>query len=270
MSRTARMTAPSPGPVRADQIRHKDPYEVSGGYAYRTQSTGNRGAQIQGHVFAAIANDPAVERAGVDAGFSPRPDMLRAPDIAVIPGPAAPGWVKGVPPFAIEYADVGQDEVQLQAKIQEFMSLGTQQIWVVRLTGLPRVEVYTPGGMRLHARGDVLEVPGVLARPVPVDALFDPEEARKLELDNLLARLGYRSVDDIAGKAHEEGRQEGRVEGQEEGRKGALRVLLAARGLTLSPEQEVTLRQCSDLPTLDRWLAEAAVAVRGEGLFGRA
>lgn len=40
------------------------------------------------------------------------------PNIAVGNVPDDPGWVRGVPPLAVEYADVGQDEADLQSKIR--------------------------------------------------------------------------------------------------------------------------------------------------------
>jgi hypothetical protein len=54
-----------------------------------------------------LASDPAVSDVGVDAGFSPSPEILRAPDLAVGEIPDQPGWVQGAPPLAVEYADTG-------------------------------------------------------------------------------------------------------------------------------------------------------------------
>ena len=83
-----------------------------------------------------------MESAGFDTGFTPDEKNLRAPDIAVGNVPDKPGWVSGVPPLAVEYADVGQDEQELQAKIHTLLGAGTRYVWVVRLTGPRRVEVY--------------------------------------------------------------------------------------------------------------------------------
>ena len=70
---------------------------------------------------------------------------MRAPDIAVGNVPDEPVLVRGIPPLAVEYADVGQDEADLQAKIRTLLDAGTRFVWVVRLTGVRRVEVYQPG-----------------------------------------------------------------------------------------------------------------------------
>lgn len=269
----------APGPFRAEQIRPKDPYELSDGHAIRVLPTGVRGSVMQAHIGAAIANDPLVEEAGVDTGFSPEAGTLRAPDIAVVRGGLISGWAPGVPPFAIEYADRGQDEAALASKIADLLRHGTQQIWVVRLSGLPRVEIHSPGGMRLADLSESLRVPGVLQNPVPVRALFDPGEARKLELQNLLARLGYQNVEAIREEGREEGRVEarekdrekarerGREEGALHGRRANLRVLLAARGLPLSPADERRLDAATDPAILDAWVIRAATASSSEGLF---
>ncbi|HEX3528963.1 MAG TPA: hypothetical protein VH988_18040 [Thermoanaerobaculia bacterium] len=66
-----------------------------------------------------LASDPAVQSVGVDIGFSPSPKTLRALDLAVGELPDQAGWVQGAPPLAVEYADTGQDEEELQLKIQE-------------------------------------------------------------------------------------------------------------------------------------------------------
>lgn len=79
-----------------------------------------------------IRSDPKVKRAGVDPGFSPDDRTVRAPDIAIIPQSGPPGWIPGVPGFAVEYAGTGQNESSLQEKIHELLSRGTRLIWVVR------------------------------------------------------------------------------------------------------------------------------------------
>lgn len=101
---------------------------------------------------------------------SPRvPDTLWAPDLAVAEMPDHPGWVQGAPPLAVEYADIGQDEETLAAKIQDLLAAGTLFFWVVRLTDLRRVEVHQPEkAMTIANPGEELRAPGVLANPMPV------------------------------------------------------------------------------------------------------
>ncbi|MEO1087035.1 MAG: hypothetical protein AAFY88_22595, partial [Acidobacteriota bacterium] len=105
------------GPYTADQIRSGDPYELSEGEAVYCLPTGGRGSRANALGAAVVSSDPDVESVGVDSGFSPEPGTLRAPDVAVGVSDG-PGWTAGVPPLAIEYADRGQDEDELQAKIR--------------------------------------------------------------------------------------------------------------------------------------------------------
>jgi len=69
-----------------------------------------------------------------DTGFTPDEKNLRAPGIAVGNIPDEPGWAPGAPPLAVEYADTGQDERDLQQKIGTLLGAGTRYVWVVRLT----------------------------------------------------------------------------------------------------------------------------------------
>jgi hypothetical protein len=123
---------------------------------------------------------------------------MRAPDIAVGNVPDEPGWVRGMPPLAVEYADVGQDEADLQAKIRTLLDAGTRFVWVVRLTGVRRVEVYQPGVPYVLAYpGQHLEAPGILSNPVPMEALYDPDAAHEAVLRNLLQRRGYADLEAV-------------------------------------------------------------------------
>jgi predicted nucleotidyltransferase/HEPN domain-containing protein len=62
----------------------------------------------------------------------------------------------------------------------------------------------------------------------------------------------------------EKGLQKGEVAGELKATRGALRRILARRGLELRPEDSVRIDACSDLPTLERWLEEAAVVGSAE------
>ncbi len=131
------------GPFRADQIRPGDPYELSNGHAVYCMGTGGRGSRANLVGGSVLDMDPAVEEAGIDTGYAPSPDTLRAPDVAVGNVPDAPGWVDGAPPLAVEYADTGQDEKDLTTKISELFAAGIRLIWAVRLTG-PRHPRWLP------------------------------------------------------------------------------------------------------------------------------
>jgi Uma2 family endonuclease len=243
----------SQGPFRADQIRPGDPYELSNGHPIYCLPTGGRGAKATGVGADVLASDPAVQDVGIDTGFSPSPDVLRAPDLAVGDIPDQPGWVKGAPLLAVEYADTGQDEAELAAKIQDLLAAGTRYIWVVRLTGPRRVEIHQPGASLTVAHpGDELAAPGILANPVPVEALYDREVAREVVFRNLLQREGYSSLDAV--------REEGEAEGEIRGLRTAIADVLAARGLLVDDDFRANLAGVGDLDLLRRLLRRAATA----------
>ncbi len=132
------------GPFRAEQLRCGDPYELDNGHLIECLPSGGRHAKANLSGGVALETDPSVESAGFDPGFTPDENNLRAPDIAVGNVPDAPGWISGAPPLAVEYADIGQNEQNLQKKIRTLLGAGTRYVWVVRLTGPRRVEVYEP------------------------------------------------------------------------------------------------------------------------------
>ena len=250
------MSRPLPtvhGPFRAEQIRPGDPYELSNGHAIHCMGTGGRGSRANLLGGSVLDSDPAVEEAGVDAGYSPSPETLRAPDVAVGNVPDAPGWIQGAPPLAVEYADTGQDEKELVTKISELFAAGTKLVWVIRLVGLRRVEVHEPGRkMRTVLPGEELAAPGVLRNPVPVEALYDRQAAHEVTLRNLLQRQGYQDLDEV------------RTEGREEGVLAGLRrsiVRLWEQGLGPMPEEiRRKLEAIADVDRLDNVLAQVSRA----------
>ena len=227
------------GPFHTAQIRSGDPYELSQGHAVYCAPTGQEGAGPNGLGFLVLDSDPAVKRAGVDAGIALASNTLRAPDVAVGLEPGEGTWAKSAA-LALEYAGSGQDEADLRTKIRELLAGGTRWVWVVRLTGPRRVEVHERGkAVEVLGPGQVLRAPGVLRNDVPVEALYDREVAHEAALRNLLQRSGFDSIEAV----REEGREEGREDGREE---GAARVLAAsaARRLrrALTPSELAALR----------------------------
>jgi hypothetical protein len=215
----------SPGPFTADQIAEGEPFELSNGHLIRCESGGGRHGAENAIGARVLGTDPEVKEVGVDTGFTWAPKMLRAPDLAVGNVPNEPGWVKGVPHLALEYADVGQDEGELRKKIQELLEAGTRFLWVVRLTGLRRVEVHEPDkAMRTVLSGELLTAPGVLKNPVPVDALYDRDAADRATLTNLLQRQGFEDLAAVLAKGRDEGLRAGRDEGLRAGRDEGLRA----------------------------------------------
>lgn len=254
--------AAAPGPYRDTQIREGDPCELSNGHLIHCMTAGMRHGVAHNAGGRVIGTDPAVtDTAALDVGISFNEGKnLRAPDIIVGADGRTPGWQKTFPPLAVEYADGGQDEPELQQKIRELLTGGTQLVWVVRLVGPLRVEVYSPGkSMRIHDADDELTAPGILHNPVPVRALVDSSAANVAALRNLLTPYGYKSIEEIEAKKRAEGRAEGLAEGANT-MAAALLDVLAARCLVPDDAQVQQIRSCRDLSTLQRWLTRAAVA----------
>jgi len=236
------MTAKQPemeiGPYRADDVRPGERYELVNGHRVYCAPAG--GAHSKPNLFggAVVAFDPKVQDAGVDTGFELKPELVRAPDVAVGNIPDSSGWVKGRPELAIEYADVGQDEGKLQEKIRQLLTAGTRLVWVVRLTGPRRVEVYERGkATRSVGPGVELTAPGILKNAVPVEALYEPSAAKRAALTNLLQGEGYENLAAVLAKGEEKGEAKGRVEGL----RGTVRSLCRVLAIDLTPARAATL-----------------------------
>lgn len=244
------------GPFRADQLRSGDPYELSNGNPIYCAPTGGRGAMPNALGASVVGSDPAVKQFGVDAGYSPRPDMLRAPDVSVGNVPDEPGWIRGVPSLAIEYADVGQDEEKLQEKISDLVGAGTKFLWVVRLIGPRRVDVHRPGErMVTLLPGDLLTAPGVLKNPVLVEALYDKSAADRATLNNLLQRQGFEDLETVLSQG---------ALGQA---RRSLRRVLERRKLSISAEIEARIEQCQAIGQLEEWQDRALEARSASDVF---
>ncbi len=265
------MSAPRPVSkgLFVDDIREGSRSELSEGRRVYCAPAGGQHADANSMGTLPLSTDPAVKEVGVDAGYALRDDVLRAPDIAVGNVPVRPGWIAGAPPLAVEYADTGTDEQDLQTKIQELLAAGTRYVWVVRLVGLRRVEVYEPGAvMQRYTPGQILAAPGVLQNPVRVEALWDREAAMEAALHNLLQRQGYGSIGEIRAEAEAQGEARGKAEGEAEGRaKGnadgearSLLTVLIARGFVVDDATRDRIASCQDLAVLTAWIARAATA----------
>ena len=239
------------GPYRVEDLRPGERDELDNGYRVHCEAGGGSHSTANLLNGAAVAWDPMVREAGTDTGFAIKPHVFRAPDVAIGNVPNEPGWVKGAPELAIEYADVGQDEVQLERKIQDLLAAGTKFIWVVRLIGLRRVEVFEPGkAMRTVLPGAFLTAPGVLQNPVQVETLYDRDAAERATLTNLLQRRGYEDLESVLAKGRADGRAEGLRDGQAEGLRAAIRDVCELLDISLTPEREAALARMQ-LPELD-------------------
>ncbi len=264
---------PEQGPFRVDQVGENDRYELSEGHALYCAPAGPRHGRP--HVVGALplASDPAVDDIGAEVGHALGEHTLRAPDLSV--GDLGEGegtWSTKAPPLAVEYAAQGQDEADLQTKIRQLLAAGTRLVWVVRLVGPRRVDVYEAGQpVRSKGPGERLEAPGVLKNAPLVEALYDREASFEQALQNLLERKGYAGLDAVLaeGEATGEarGRAAGRLEGEAKGKAAALVTVLAARGLAVDGATRARIDACLDGARLDRWLARALTAASARELI---
>jgi HEPN domain-containing protein len=101
--------------------------------------------------------------------------------------------------------------------------------------------------------------------PVP------PKEEEAMELPEPPALDDARAVeqwrDAIAAVGFEQGEAVGLAAGELKATRGALRRILARRGIELRPGDSARIDACADLATLERWLEEAAVAERAEEIL---
>lgn len=110
--------------------------------------------------------------------------------------------------------------------------------------------------MRIANPGEQLTAPGILANPVPVEALYDREAANRVIFRNLLERQGYASLDDV--------RAEGQAEGEIHGLRKAIGAVLTSRGLTPGDELQIALAEANDLAKLESALRLATTASTAE------
>jgi hypothetical protein len=245
----------APGPFRASMIREGDPYELSNGHPILCLPGGQRHGDTQIQGGKVLSSDPAIDGAvGTDVGIAFNDDKnLRAPDLSVGGVKQEPGWMRTPPPLAVEYADRGQDETELTAKIGELLAFGVRLIWVVRLTGPLRVEVHAAGQPVRVVDGDgTLTAPGILQNPVPVRALVDRDAANAATLRNLLNQAGYEDLAAVERK------------GELKARAHAILTILQTRGMTVSDSSLARLHACTDFAQLDRWLRQSIVATSAE------
>jgi Uma2 family endonuclease len=265
---TIKIKPSSRGPFRPEQLRPGDPYELSNGHPVECLPSGGRGSRANLVGGLALATDPAVQSAGVDTGYAADAYTLRAPDLAVGNVPDAPGWVAGAPALAVEYADTGQDEADLVVKVRELFAAGTRLVWVARLTGPRRVEVYRPDAPadtppEVRCPGEVLEAPGILQNPLPVEALFEAGAAQEAALRNLLQRRGYASLEAVRA----EGEADGRAAGELEGLRAAILEVLDSRGLAIDESTRAGVQSCADKALLALWLRRTALCADTRSLL---
>ncbi len=118
----------------------------------------------------------------VECGFvlSDDPPTVRIPDVSLmatehVPADGLPrGYFPGAPDLAVEVVSPTDKAGALMLKIADYLTAGTQQIWIVEPT-TRTVTVYRPGGAaRVYGADDMLDggdlLPGLA---LPVGALFE-------------------------------------------------------------------------------------------------
>lgn len=240
--------------LRVSEVREGSGSELDDGELVQCDPAGGRHGETTATGALAVVTDPGVDEAGVDVGYAIDERNLRAPDLAVGNVPCKPGWVSGVPPLAIEYADEGGDEAELEKRIGRLLKGGTRWVWVVRLTGPRRVQVHASGTpVRVHVEGELLEASGVLRNAVPVEALFDRRAGLEVALRNLLQRKGYDDLEAVLAAGHAAGLAEGLAEGRAEGLaalRRAVRDLCEVLGIEWT-DARAAATEVMDVPALD-------------------
>ena len=195
----------APGPYTVADIREDSYEELSNGYRVKCAPAKGPHSSANQAGATALSTDPLGTPTAIDLGHALGSQTLRAPDISVGDTPTGNQWGQGAPPLAVEYASTGTDNADLQTKIAEYLAHGSLFVWVVRLTGPRRVEVFQPNQpMQTYLPGMQLTAPGVLQNPVPVEALYDQNAALEVALRNLLNRRGYQDLDAVRDEGQEQ------------------------------------------------------------------
>jgi Uma2 family endonuclease len=109
-------------------------------------------------------------RVVVETGFclECQPDTVRGPDVAFVRNERIPpegmprGFFPGAPDLAVEVVSPHDTAAELEQKVHEYLSNGTQRVWVF-YPDTRRVAVHRPDGTaRWYSEEDTLEDPELL------------------------------------------------------------------------------------------------------------
>jgi hypothetical protein len=106
--------------------------------------------------------------------------------------------------------------------------------------------------MQLMQPGGMLEAPGILANPVPVEALYDPQVSAEVSFRNLLQRHGYPSLEAV--------KAQGEARGEIAALRAAILDVFAARELAVGIDVQSMIAGCGDPVILRRWHRQAITA----------
>lgn len=126
------------------------------------------GARLNAHLDACAGGVVVAGDVGFVLGLPRDPERVRAADVAFISTGRLPGgqlperFLQGAPDLAIEILSPGDDPVQLQQKVRDYLEAGSHLVWVV--APRPRtVTVYRPdGSARLVREPETLDGEDVL------------------------------------------------------------------------------------------------------------
>ena len=112
--------------------------------------------------------------------------------------------------------------------------------------------------MRTVLPGGMLEAPGILRNPVPIEAMYDQDVSFDVTLRNLLQRKGFEGIEDIVDQTMDKACDEVRE---------GIRTLLDARGMRLTSDQDRTVNACTEHKQLLEWHRRAVVATSTDDVF---
>lgn len=196
-------------------------------------------------------------------GYESAVDMLTradrktdvAPDVSVFPAgddPTTGG--RRLEEIAFEVVD-SETVAHATKKVRKLAKRGVRRLFYIRVDDRtvfewePASDAWSP----LGADGVITD--RCFNVPIPVRALAD-----RLLADDTVARALLASGNRVIGAAVEGGEARGELRGELRGRREALRVLLSARGVTLSLDDQARIEACDDAARLDAWITRAATA----------
>lgn len=118
-------------------------------------------------------------------------------------------------------------------------------------------EAFLNGMRMLHDQGTLYNEIGIGLATLPARRRMEELMATKWLVNS-----------DFAKKHYGEGKTEGKTEGQAAGEADAIRLVLQARGIPVSPEQRSRIDSCTDIEQLRTWVTRAVTISDASQLFG--
>lgn len=181
--------------------------------------------------------------------------------LVVCPGRATAAWAAGPiaighPGFVLRPLVLGPDLVPVITDVDEAVA----GIELAVLSGIAhgtdkavRNAVFT--ALAVFAAQD-MDLASLYADVIMAEL---PKALRKTAEDELRAKtVEYKS--DFARSYFSQGEAKGKAEGKAEGEAESVLAVLATRGITVTPDQESRIRECTDLDQLGNWLRRAVTA----------